>query len=71
MNEQLAISAEQLGTPPDVSASLGATVGLVPAKDMTENVATMHVSLDALRAARAALAQARLDGLAVVDALRG
>ena len=50
---------------------MGAITGLRPEKDMTENVAIMHTSLAALQASRAALVQARADGLKVVQDLRG
>ena len=71
MNAQIAVAAEQLGTTPSASAPVTATAGLVPAKDMTANVDTMHTSLDVLRKARTALEQARIEGLKVVHDLHG
>jgi len=69
MNQALAAADAELGTVPTPADAVASVVTLVPAADMTADVATMETARADLIAARGALVQARTDGLAVVGDL--
>jgi hypothetical protein len=69
MNEALAAADAKLGTVPNPASPVAAVVTLVPAADMTADVAAMETARADLLAARGSLVQARTDGLAVIGDL--
>lgn len=70
MNQDLANADSKLGTPPTAGPSIAAVVALLPAADMTHDSAVLQGARGDLVAVRAALAQARADGLKVVNDLQ-
>jgi len=70
MNQSLAGADAKLGTPPTAGSSIVGVAGLVPAADMTHDTAVLEAARADLLAVRAALAQARADGLRVVTDLQ-
>jgi len=71
MNQALAAADAKLGTAPIPASALASVVALAPAADMTADVAAMETTRAVLYSARSSLAQARTDGLTVIDDLGG
>ena len=66
MNQALAAADAALGTVPNAASHIAQLPGLVPAADMTADVAAMEAARSDLLAARASLGTARTAGLAVL-----
>ena len=71
MNQALSAADAKLGTPPNAGPTIAPAAGLQPAADMTNDTAALQAAHADLLAARAALAEARADGLKVVGDLQG
>lgn len=69
MDQALASADAKLGTPPSAGPSIAAVAGLQPAADMSQDTTVLQGAHADLLAARAALADARADGLKVISDL--
>ena len=69
MNQALSSADAKLGTPPSAGPSIVAVAGLQPAADMSHDTTVLQGAHADLLAVRAALADARADGLKVISDL--